>query len=166
MIGGRLELESLWIAPGAVVWVEADLDLRVSELARIEGRLVAIDAAPLGVLDAPTIAITSALAIDVLGEIRGGRGFDATSGRGGNGSSIQLTAPWVVVDGEVRAGDGGRGGAGASGGNGGDANVEGCFSTGVADERRSTLRGGLGGDGGFPGGDGGRGGAAGARAPQ
>ncbi len=160
VIGGRLDLESLWIAPGSVVWVESDLDLRVSEVVRIEGLLVAFDAAPLGFLDAPNIRITSPLAIDVIGEIRGGRGLDAASGRGGNGSAIQLSAPLVLIDGEVRAGDGGRGGAGASGGDGGDANVEGYFNVRVSDERRFTLRGGRGGDGGFPGGDGGWGGAA------
>lgn len=160
VIGGRVDLESLWIAPGSVVWVESNLDLRVSEVVRIEGLLVAFDAAPLGLLDAPNIRIASTLAIDVIGEVRGGRGLDAASGRGGNGSSINLAAPLVLIDGEVRSGDGGRGGAGACGGDGGDATVDGYFNVRVSDERRFTLRGGQGGDGGFPGGDSGWGGAA------
>jgi hypothetical protein len=74
-------------------------------------------------------------------------------GRGGRGSSITLDAPFVIVDGTVRAGDGGKGPE--SGGAGGDARERSVFLDTPSGRGGGWLYSGAGGTSNAPGGDGG-----------
>jgi len=119
VMSGIHQVSSLVVPEGSTVWVEDDLQLFATGAVRIAGRLLAFDADALGRVHAPRIHITSNLAIDVPGEIHGGRGANPFVGPGGDGSSISLAAPLIYVDGGVQSGAGGRGGAGGDGGQSG-----------------------------------------------
>jgi len=119
VMSGIHQVSSLVVPEGSTVWVEDDLQLFATGAVRIAGRLLAFDADALGRVHAPRIHITSNLAIDVPGEIHGGRGANPFAGPGGDGSSISLAAPLIYVDGGVQSGAGGRGGAGGDGGQSG-----------------------------------------------
>lgn len=165
ILRGRVEFDHLWIEPGATVWVASDLELVVGGVARIDGALVALDglngeqrngasrAPRADGSDGPNIVITGGVAIEIRGEVRGGRGADVDIGRGGRGSSITLDAPFVIVDGTVRAGDGGKGPE--SGGAGGDARERSVFLDTPSGRGGGWLYSGAGGTSNAPGGDGG-----------
>jgi hypothetical protein len=162
ILRGRVEFDHLWIEPGATVCVASDLELVVGGVARIDGALVALDglngeqrngASRADGSDGPNIVITGGVAIEIRGEVRGGRGADVDIGRGGRGSSITLDAPFVIVDGAVRAGDGGKGPE--SGGAGGDARQRSCMLDTPSGRGGGWLYSGAGGTSNAPGGDGG-----------
>jgi hypothetical protein len=163
-IAGQLQVESFHVPAGETVWVDGDLTIAAAGAIAIDGRLVARDAAALGLQDAPRIELISAVVIDVPGELLGGRGADVQRTRGGHGSSIELRAPWVRVQGRVVAGAGADGGRGLPGGNGGDALVHGVLE-GSGEAGHVALQSGAGGRGGPNGGNGGPSGAAVAQAP-
>ena len=159
-----MTVESLHVPHGETVWVDSDLQLAAFGVIRIEGRSIALDADSLRAADAPSIELTSPVSIDVPGLVQGGRGGSGVDAAGGAGSSVTLSAPLVLIDGLVQAGDGGPGGAAHDGGEGGDALVLGSFRTRHAQEGFA-LRAGSGGPGGHPGGSAGDSGAAGAEVP-
>lgn len=163
-LGGTLQVGDFRVPAGETWWVEADLVVVSAGPIAIDGRLVARDAAELGVQDAPRIELVSGVAIDVPGELLGGRGADVQRTRGGNGSDVVLRAPWVRVEGRVVGGSGGRGGLSLPGGKGGDALVHGQLE-GSGEPGQVALRSGAGGPGGANGGEGGRSGAAIAHVP-
>ncbi len=160
IVRGDLFVDTLRIPEDATVWVDGELNIAATGLVRIQGRLVAFDAGPLGRLDAPSIRIHSNLVIDVPGTILGGSGTDGSDTEGGRGSNVTLSAPLVYIDGSAQAGSAGRGGAGRAGGRGGDARVDGYFLVRQPSDDHVSLRSGRGGDGGYPGGDGGESGDA------
>lgn len=145
-ISGHLQVDVFRVPAGETLWVDGDLWISAATGIAIDGRLVARDAAELGLQDAPNIELVSALAIDVPGEIIGGRGADAQRTRGGDGSSVVLAAPLVRVHGRVVAGAGGEGGRSLPGGNGGDALVHG-YLEGSGEADHVALRSGAGGRG-------------------
>ena len=164
-ISGMLTTDVFHVPAGETVWVDADLSISAGTAIVIDGRLVARDAAALGLQDAPHIELVCGLAIDVTGEVLGGRGADAQHTRGGNGSNVVITAPYTRILGQIVAGSGGEGGRSMPGGRGGDALVNGVYE-GDGEPGHFGLRSGAGGRGGYPGGDGGPGGAAIARVPE
>ncbi|HVS18561.1 MAG TPA: hypothetical protein VMT18_08170 [Planctomycetota bacterium] len=164
-ISGQLQVVEFRVPAGETLWVDGDLVVSSTGPIAIDGRLVARDAAELGLQDAPRIELISALAIDVPGEVLGGRGTDVQRTRGGHGSSVVLRAPWVRVQGRVVAGAGGAGGLSLPGGKGGDALVRGMLE-GSGEAGHVALRSGAGGRGGANGGVGGANGDAGVHEPQ
>ena len=116
-LGGLQQVDSLTVARGDRILATEHLRIvskgPVVIAGSIEGR--------------PGVSITiEAPVITVTGSILGGPGLGGVRplARGGDGGSIVLDAPTVVLDGAVvAAGNGGTGGAGGDGGDGGGVTV-------------------------------------------
>ncbi len=137
-VEGVLVVNDFTIPAGAEMVVTSDLEIHATGIIRIDGRLRVTDRSPeSSTPNAPCVLLKSTTGIVVTGTIMGGRGGDgrmslrsfedieSADRNGGRGSSVTLDAPMCILDGEVRAGDGGTGGPHALGGRGGDVIVTG-----------------------------------------
>ncbi|MCB2153323.1 hypothetical protein KQI84_00425 [bacterium] len=134
---GDLAVRSLIIEQGATLFIDGDLNIQTTDRLVIDGTIMAVpaeartDSDRASAVDAPSIQLVSKDEIVLHGFIVGGEGrsFDQSSTRavgafpGGDGSSIILDAPRIILEGAAIGGDGGNGGPSAVGGKGGDVEL-------------------------------------------
>ncbi|TAJ24127.1 MAG: hypothetical protein EPO68_02010 [Planctomycetota bacterium] len=119
-VAGYVCAGSITIAPGARVYVDADVQLVAARNIYLDGVLVVPDRTErVGTADAPDIELLAGNAIVGWGAIVGGRGLSFDPARdpgaaGGDGSAITLRAPKIWVMGSLRGGAGGHGGGGGA----------------------------------------------------
>ncbi|MBZ0171401.1 MAG: hypothetical protein K8E66_03385, partial [Phycisphaerales bacterium] len=148
-LAGRLDVRCFRIEEEGRVIATGDLTIIAIGEVRISGELVAQDATE--ATDAPDITILSGDLIRIDARVAGGKGGDGgeVDVPGGNGTSITLDAPRLMINAPVLSGNGGDGGPNADGGNAGGIFV---FGDALTDDDNS--------DGVFRAGNGGRGGDA------
>lgn len=165
VISGTISARTIRVADGAFVRVAGATYLHAADALIVGGQLrvddVALDAVQ---SHAASLSLESDRLLTITGSVVGGRGksysvSDPEAGNGlagGNGSSIVLVAPDLLVAGFVRSGDGGNGGGGAAGGHGGSISMTGLHTTshGLSDAALDAM----GSQVGLQSGDGGRGG--------
>ncbi|MCA8980246.1 MAG: hypothetical protein H6831_04240 [Planctomycetes bacterium] len=133
-LSGWMTVESFHVPPGCRVFVDDDFSIHARKRILIEGDLVLRDRTLNdAVADAPELHLSSEGSIFLLGPIRGakGRSFagmelaECVGQRGGDGSSISLSAPICGIYGRITAGDPGSSGPLADGADAGCIHLRG-----------------------------------------
>ncbi len=155
-LSGRIEVVDFMVPSGTTVFVAEDLEISATRNIEIRGQLIGRKRQQDDVgMNGPDITLRAGRGVYVTGAVLGGRGQDVVPGgrsNAGRGSNITIEAIVTVVDGKIRAGDGGTALPGGHGGNGGEVVIIGDGVSSYSDDPERMV---FGGDGGFPGGNGG-----------